>query len=71
VTRSIRVRVSVSHACGSTVFSKQVSINQASTAEWVPPPSEPANGAFLRLKTSGRIVRSTVLLLISTWPSSR
>jgi len=37
----------------------------------VVPSSEPAKSAFLRLRASGRIDRSTVLESISTRPSSR
>src|SRR3954467_10391205 len=41
------------------------------TAQLSPPPSEPANNAFLRFRASGRIDRSTVLESISIRPSSR
>jgi hypothetical protein len=39
-------------------------------AQWSPPPSEPANNAFFRLRASGRMARSTMLESISTCPSS-
>jgi transposase len=50
---------------------KQVSIRVATTAQWSPPSSEPANRAFLWSRASGRIDLSTVLELISMRPSSR
>jgi hypothetical protein len=51
--------------------SLQVSISEAMTAQCSPPPSEPANNAFLRLSAIGRIERSTMLLSISMRPSLR
>ena len=49
----------------------QVSTSEAMTAQFSPPPSEPAKSAFLRLRAMGLIERSTVLELISIRPSSR
>src|SRR3546814_2691899 len=55
------VRVSVSHWWGLMVLSLQHSMSVAITAQLSPPSSEPANRAFLRLRASGLIDRSTVL----------
>ena len=46
---------------GSTPLSLQVSMSEAMTAQCSPPPLEPANSAFSRLRAMGRIERSTVL----------
>src|SRR4051794_75557 len=46
-------------------MSLQVSIGEAMTAQCSPPPSEPANRAFLRLSAIGRMARSTTLESIS------
>jgi hypothetical protein len=43
------VSVSLSHACGLTRLSLQVSISDAMIAQLAPPSSLPANNAFLRL----------------------
>ena len=51
-------------------MSLQVSISEAMTAQCSPPPSEPANRAFLRLSAIGRIARSTTLESISMRPSA-
>src|SRR5436853_52000 len=48
-----------------------VLISEAMTARCSAPPSEPAKSAFLRVKASGRMLRSTTLLSISIRPSSR
>ena len=56
---------------GSTPPSLQFSISVAMIAQFSPPPSEPANSAFLRLSAIGRIDLSTVLESISILPSSR
>jgi len=63
--------VSVSQACGLTSLSLQVSISEAMIAQFVPPSSEPAKRAFLRLRAIGLMDRSTVLESISMRPSSR
>ncbi|MET4222641.1 hypothetical protein ABIB00_007880 [Bradyrhizobium sp. LB14.3] len=52
-------------------MSLQVSINEATTAQCSPPPSEQAKSAFLRFSAIGRIARSTTLESISIRPSSR
>jgi hypothetical protein len=51
-------------------MSLQVRISEAMTAQCSPPPSEPANMAFLRLSAIGRMARSTTLESISMRPSS-
>ena len=65
------VSVSVSHACGFTALSLQVSTSEAMIAQLAPPSSLPAKSAFLRLKAIGRMMRSTTLVSISMRPSSR
>ena len=65
------VSTSASQASGFTPCSLQVSISEASTAQFSAPRSWPANSAFLRLSAIGRIERSTVLESISMRPSSR
>jgi hypothetical protein len=40
---------------GSAPMSLQVSIRDAMTAPWSPPPSEPAKRAFFRFRATGRI----------------
>src|SRR3954469_1723156 len=51
--------------------SLQVSINEASMAQFSAPSSEPAKSAFFLLRATGRMLRSTVLESISMRPSSR
>lgn len=65
------VSVSASPACGFMPFSLHVSMSEAMIAQLAPPSLLPAKSAFLRLSAMGRIDRSTVLLSISTRPSSR
>jgi len=59
------------YAKGSTSLSLQVSASEAITAQRWLPPSEPANRLFFRLRATGLMQRSTVLVSISTRPSSR
>src|SRR5512147_2153430 len=65
-----RVSTSASQASGFTLCNLQVSISEASTAQFSAPRSWPAKSAFLRLSAMGRIERSTVLESISIRPSS-
>jgi hypothetical protein len=62
--------MSARYVRGSIPHSLQVSISEAMMAQCSPPPSEPANSAFLRLSAIGRIDRSTTLLSISMRPLS-
>lgn len=68
---AMRSRVPVSQACGPTPFSLAVARSVAMVAQVLPPPSEPANRAFLRVMVCGRMARSTVLESISMRPSAR
>jgi hypothetical protein len=65
---TMAVSVADSYAWGSTPFILQVSISEAMTAQFSAPASWPAKRAFLRFRAMGRMVRSTVLLSISTRP---
>src|SRR5690348_1854146 len=65
------VSTSVRYASGLTPCSLQLSINEASIAQFSAPSSLPANRAFFLLRAIGRIARSTVLESISMRPSSR
>lgn len=56
---------------GSTPINLQVSMSEAITAQCSAPPSEPANRAFLRVKASGRMVRSTTSIVDLVRPSPR
>src|SRR5260370_37460652 len=64
VSRSVR------YVSGLTPCSLQVSISEASIAQFSAPSSLPANRAFFLLRAIGRIARSTVLESISMRPSS-
>jgi hypothetical protein len=55
------VSTSVRYASGLTPCSLQLSINEASIAQFSAPSSLPANSAFFLLRAIGRIARSTVL----------
>src|SRR4051794_34225341 len=65
------VSTSVRYASGLTPWSLQLSISEASIAQFSAPSSLPANRAFFLLRAIGRIARSTVLESISIRPSSR
>src|SRR5499427_8598919 len=65
------VSTSVRYASGLTPCSLQLSINEASIAQFSAPSSLPANREFFLLRAIGRIARSTVLESISMRPSSR
>jgi len=64
------VRVSVSQACGLTLFNLHVSTSDAMIAQFATPSSEPANRAFFRFNAIGLMERSTVLVSSSMRPSS-
>src|SRR5512144_1971371 len=64
------VSTTASQASGFTPCNLQVSISEASTAQFSAPRSWPANRAFLRLSAIGLIERATVLESISIRPSS-
>jgi len=66
-----RVNKLVKYACGSTPLSLQVSISEASPAQFSPPSSLPANRLFFLDSAIGRMVRSTQLVSRSMRPSSR
>src|SRR5512132_1434786 len=55
-----RVSTSATQASGFTLCNLQVSISEASTAQFSAPRSWPAKSAFLRLSAMGLIERSTV-----------
>ena len=68
---TMRSSTSVRYAMGSTPFNFAVWTSVKAIAQWRAPPSLPANNAFFRPSVTGRIARSTVLVSISTRPSSR
>ena len=68
---TILVSTSVRYACGLTLWSLQVSISEASIAQFSAPPSLPANRAFFLVSATGRMARSPLLESISIRPSPR
>ncbi len=59
---TMRVITFATLARGPAPFSLQAAMREAGTAQCAPPLSELANSTFLRLKASGRIVRSTTFV---------